>query len=145
MRVFRGAVRRGRYGAGAALVAGVTMAATMGAASPVDAPAAPGTVPSVPAKYYGNAGDIPKCRPGHVCATVAYGGKYRVFDFYRYGTYGLSNWHGRGEVVNEQAGGAAARVYGTSGAETACVAAGTAIAGVDWDRAGKIKLTTARC
>ncbi|MER6814612.1 hypothetical protein ABT299_35510 [Spirillospora sp. NPDC000708] len=132
--------------AGAGLVA--TMTATMGAASPVDAPAAPAapaTFPSVPAKYYGNAGDIPKCRPGHVCATVAYGGKYHVFDFYRYGTYGLSNWHGRGRVVNEQAGGAAARVYDRSGAETSCVAAGTAIAGADWDRAGKIKLTTARC
>lgn len=145
MRVSRAAVRRGGSGAGAALVAGAALAATMGAASPGEAPAAPATVPSVPAKYYGNAGDIPKCRPGHVCATVAYGGKYRVFDFYRYGTYGLSDWHGRGTAVNEQAGGAAARVYDRSGAETACVAAGTAIAGVNWDRAGKIKLTTARC
>ncbi|GAA0249121.1 hypothetical protein GCM10009527_051980 [Actinomadura nitritigenes] len=145
MKVSRGAVRRGVGGAGAALVAGVALAASMGAASPGDAPAAPATFPSVPAKNYGNAGDIPKCRPGHVCATVAYGGKYHVFDFYRYGTYGLSNWRGRGTVVNEQAGGAAARVDDRSGAEAACVAAGTAIAGVNWDRAGKIKLTTARC
>ncbi|MWA05997.1 hypothetical protein F8568_037725 [Actinomadura sp. LD22] len=123
----------------------VIMAATMGAALPPGAPSVPSTSPSVPHENYGNVGDIPKCRPGHVCAAVAYDGKYHVFDFYRYGTYRLSNWRGRGALVNEQAGGAAARIYDRSGAETACVAAGTATAGADWNRAAKIKLTTVRC
>ncbi|GAA2123350.1 hypothetical protein GCM10009727_09920 [Actinomadura napierensis] len=142
MQVFRG-VAAWRRRAGAVLAAGA-MTTTVAAAPPA-APSAPATSPSVTHKHYGNAGDIPKCRPGYVCATVAYGGKYHVFDFYRYGTYGLSNWHGRGGLANEQAGGAAARLYDRSGAEIECVAAGTAAAGVDWDRAGKIKLTTVRC
>jgi hypothetical protein len=152
VRVFDGVVGCGRRRGGVVLVAASSLAAALIAVSPAGAasvppasPSAPSTSPSVAHKYYGNAGDIPKCRPGYVCATVAYGGEYHVFDFYRYGTYGLSNWHGRGALANEQAGGAAARIYDRSGAETGCVRAGTATAGVDWDSVSKIKLTTVRC
>ncbi|MFB4299212.1 hypothetical protein [Actinomadura sp. NTSP31] len=134
-----------RRKAGIAVGLGAAALALVAAAPPASAAAAPSTSPAVSHKYYSNAGNIPKCPSGRACAIVSYGSGYYVFDFYKYGTYNLSNWRGQGGLTNAQTGGAAVRLYNRGGAQIDCVPAAPITAEVDWTPAWKIRLTRSGC
>lgn len=104
---------------------------------------APTTSPAAERRYFVTSLNI-TCRSGRVCAVVPYSNGWYVFDFYYYGRYYLSWWYGNGFAINNQTGGAAARLLDQSGGQVICVPAGSTGYG-SWTPIWSIRLTESRC
>ncbi|MFC4052619.1 hypothetical protein ACFOY4_23270 [Actinomadura syzygii] len=113
-------------------------------ASGAAALAAPSTSPSVDHRFVPDGGSF-TCARSYACAVVPYSNGAYVFNFYRYGGYSLSYWHGNGAFVNNQTDGAAARYDDANGHQVGCVPAGIARNGIDWNPIWRIRLTAAAC
>ncbi|MFD0904613.1 hypothetical protein [Actinomadura sediminis] len=115
-----------------------------GGAAALTARAVPSTSPAVTRVFVPSGGST-SCPSGYACAGVPYGSGAYVFKFYRYGSYSLSYWGGRGVLYNHQTGGAAARYDNSGGGQIGCVPAGVLRNGVNWDPVWRIRLTSAGC
>ncbi|MEU2287123.1 hypothetical protein ABZ614_35320 [Streptomyces sp. NPDC013178] len=88
-----------------------------GAPSPTSRVAAASPTISPSANYvHATSGNPVDCDEGYLCPAVwdPSAGAYKVFFLYYCNRYSLSNWNGRGQVVNNQIG-AAAFFYGQNG------------------------------
>jgi hypothetical protein len=103
---------------------------------------APTTSPAAKERYWASGGGF-YCYTGYVCATVPYEGGYYVFKFYNYGTYRLSSWYGLGRLINNQSGGASARLQNKYGDEIGCMPRGEV--DINWDPIWYLQLTIPPC
>jgi hypothetical protein len=104
---------------------------------------APTTSPAAVRRYFTTA-DTFTCAYQYVCAAVPYGTGSYIFDFYYYGTYRLSYWHGVGAIINNQSGGAAARLLDINGHQVTCVPPPASFF-INWDPIWYIRLTSSHC
>ncbi len=115
------------------------------AAAPALATPAPSTSPSVTHQFVPDGGGF-TCESGYACAGVPYSTGVYVFKFYYYGSYSLSYWFNTGFVINNQTGGAAFRIYNSSGGQVRCFPASpNPQNGVDWDPIWSVRLTSSGC
>jgi hypothetical protein len=118
------------------------------APTPAQAASAPTTSPSAASRVF-QSNSAFTCESGYACAAVPYGSGWYIFKFYNYGTYYLSNWYGTGTAFNDQTGGAAMKLYNSSGTQVECIQGQTPEAhydqNVDWTPIGNIRLTSSTC
>ncbi|MFI0453581.1 hypothetical protein [Actinomadura sp. 6N118] len=115
-------------------------------ANVIDRPAAapePTTSPTVPRQFIPDFDTFP-CAHGNACASAIYGNGAYLFTFFRYASYGLSNWFGTGSAFNNQSGGAAMRLEDNNHRQLNCIPAGKSRY-VDWTPVWFIRLTASPC
>ncbi|RFS82083.1 hypothetical protein D0T12_27940 [Actinomadura spongiicola] len=106
--------------------------------------APPSTSPSVAQEFVKDGGTF-TCPSQYACAALPGSSGAHVFKFYKYGSYSLSYWLGKGSFANNQVDGAAARYDNVEGSQVGCVPAGILRNGIDWYPIWRIRLTAARC
>lgn len=104
---------------------------------------APTTSPAAARRYFTTAAYF-TCPYQYACAVVPYSNGHYIFDFYYYGTYRLSYWHGVGPMYNNQSGDAAARLLDINGHQVSCVPP-PAVFGINWDPIWYVRLTSSHC